>query len=68
MDGEFTAMKKGSPFQVLYFFQQIANTHLLDFGCVQSKKELSVQVKAGKNKPRVGIQNMRLFLVHQSSW
>jgi hypothetical protein len=33
--------------------------------CVQNKKEFSVQ---GKNKPRVGTRNMRLFLVHLSSW
>ncbi len=33
--------------------------------CVQNKKEFSVQVK---HKPRVGIRNMPLFLVHQSSW
>ncbi len=65
VDGEFTAMKNGTPIQVLYFFQQIANMHLLDFVCVQNKREFSVQVK---NKPHVGIQNMRLFLVHQSSW
>ncbi len=35
------------------------------FMCVQNKKELAVQVK---NKPHVEIRNMRLFLVHQSSW
>jgi hypothetical protein len=36
-----------------------------DYLCVQNKQEISVHVK---NKPRVGIQNMALFLVHQSSW
>jgi hypothetical protein len=39
--------------------------HPLDLMCVQNKKEFSVQVK---NKPRVKIQNMHLFLVHQFSW
>jgi hypothetical protein len=33
--------------------------------CVQNKKEFSVQAK---KKPRVGTRNMRLFLVHLSSW
>jgi hypothetical protein len=58
-------MKKRSPFQVSYFIQQIAYTHPLDFMCVKNKKEFSVQVK---NKPRIGIQNMRLFLVYWTSW
>jgi hypothetical protein len=60
---------QGTAFQVSVFsflFLSLIRTHRLMIDCMcKIKKEVSVQVK---NKSRVGTQNMRLFLVHQSSW
>jgi hypothetical protein len=65
-DGEFTIVRKGSPFQIRIFFPLSKNTLAWIYCiCVQIKKEFSVQVK---KKPCVGIRTMHLFLVHQSSW
>jgi hypothetical protein len=64
----FATMSKGPPFQVRVFtFLDIKCILgiVITCICVLDKKKLSVQVKY---KPSVGIGNMRLFLLRQSTW